>query len=125
MLRVRIATMYQFTIQDITLRVYGKTLPKSPPYITSCIWRYRPPGEAIGLNSEHAFVLPCVLQVQNFGMMTLHRQFRRRAVIVLTLFGLITWHIHWQRHDASIEVTQYPLLSKYVSGNRGNGGGMN
>ncbi|KAJ5400961.1 Mannosyltransferase 1 CMT1 [Penicillium sp. CMV-2018d] len=60
---------------------------------------------------------------KTLGMMASHRQFRRRAVIVLALVGLIiTWHLHWQRHDPSIEVTQYPLLSKYVSGKRGNGG---
>ncbi|KUM64037.1 hypothetical protein ACN42_g3071 [Penicillium freii] len=65
-----------------------------------------------------------MLHVQNLGMMA-SRQFRRRAVIVLALVGLITWHLHWQRHDPSIEVTQYPLLSKYISGKRGNGGGTN
>jgi hypothetical protein len=59
------------------------------------------------------------------GMMASYRQFRRRAVIVLALVGLITWHLHWQMHNPSIEVTQYPLLSRYVSGRKGDGGGTN
>lgn len=51
-----------------------------------------------------------------------HRQFRRRAGIVLALVAVITWHLHWQMHDPSIGVNQYPLLSRYVSGQMGDGG---
>ncbi|KAJ6115280.1 hypothetical protein N7486_001058 [Penicillium sp. IBT 16267x] len=58
--------------------------------------------------------------------MTPHRQFRRLATVGLAVLALTTWYLHWQtqtRHASSSSlVAQYPLLSKYVSDQRGDGG---
>ncbi|KAJ5896745.1 Mannosyltransferase 1 CMT1 [Penicillium subrubescens] len=55
-------------------------------------------------------------------MMARGRNFRRRLIAALALMILFTCYLHWQTKNTSIVVTQHPLLSKYVSGQRGNGG---
>ena len=54
------------------------------------------------------------------------RNFRRLAAIAIVLVFIFNWQLLRRAHGpATIEAqAQYPLLSKYIEGGKGNGGGM-
>ncbi|KAL4885477.1 nucleotide-diphospho-sugar transferase [Aspergillus karnatakaensis] len=57
--------------------------------------------------------------------MLLPRNFRRQAVVFIVLLLLLNWYVLHKAYKKSEVVdvsTQYPLLSKYIGGGKGNGG---
>ncbi|CEJ60968.1 hypothetical protein PMG11_09521 [Penicillium brasilianum] len=54
--------------------------------------------------------------------MASRRHVRRLMIVALALAGLLTWHLQSETENASIVVNKYPLLSRYISDHRGDGG---